>query len=220
MDVPTDSGLPAIPRDFDPLTIAWIGEFFSAPLASFLSNLRTSEVFEDNGVCVSVEAKNYFLPEGGWMSIETVLIRIRTDGALSGHFPVYFEKSSPNVVDYKVGCDAAVCALMYEPWIIEAYNTSIGAPSVLRIVGKGSAGAPLSPSGNIRGASISNTRYLNATGTSKGNVFVSAIGTGIHQIVKDESLDRYFPTPTVSLIVTSYTTFLLTSTYSTGHLFH
>jgi len=210
------TGNDSVPSNIDPSTISMTREFLSVPLAQFLSNLRTSANFPDNNMCVSVDTANVSSNEEEWMTVETVLIRILARRAPSGHFPVYFEKAGFE----KVGYDAAVCAHKYEPWIVEAYNTSIGAPSILRIVGKASAGTPLSPSGNIRGAPISNTRYLNATKKGKGNVFVSAIGTGIHQIVKDESLASYFPTPVVSFIVPSCTTFLPTSTYSTGHFFH
>jgi len=35
-----------------------------------------------------------------------------------------------------IGYDAAVCLELYEPWVLEVYNSSFGFPSSMRIVDK------------------------------------------------------------------------------------
>ena len=136
-----------------------------------------------------------------WWTVETVLIRFEVGSMPSGRFPLYLE--IPNIdiglEDLRVGYDAAVCVQKYEPWIIETYNTSIASPSSLRVVGKGNSGPPLLPSGNIQGASIANTRYLNATG--KHPAFLVAHDNSVDQIWKVNVLGNflgyYLPSATV-----------------------
>ena len=181
-----------IPSNIDPSTISSISEFLSAPLAIFVYNPHTAGQWDDNNMCIGLDYDEQDSDDQGWMAVETVLIRVNTRFARSGRFPVYSQK--PNVGE--VGFDAAVCALKYESWIVEAYNASTGSPSTLRIVEKGSGGFP---SGSIRGAPITNTRYLNGTG--KGWVFISAQGNSIYQIVNDDGPEEYYPSPTVGLIV-------------------
>jgi len=102
-----------------------------------------------------------------------------------------------------VGHDAAVCVQKYEPWIIEVYNTSTGSSFVfLGVVGKGDGSTSLSPSGDIRGAQITNARYLNATG--KDFVFTAYHRNSIYQFDDANKYgDAYycFPTPTVGPIM-------------------
>jgi len=115
--------------------------------------------------------------------------------ATNGSFPVYHG----NKFGEKVGYDAAVCVQKYEPWTIEAYNTSFAPPSILRIAEKGS-GNTLPPSGNIRGPPIANTRYLNTS--SKNHAFQVAHINGLLQLVHTNHYSlSYFPTPTVSPVV-------------------
>lgn len=134
----------------------------------------------------------------GWTTVETVLIRLNTSFTPSGRFPVYSNQSVPDAdgVESRIGYDAAVCVQKYEPWIMEAYNTSIGSPTALRIVEKGNGSIPLLPSGNIRGPPIAGTRNLNATG--KNRAFFVAHDNSVNQMVKDNGRDRrYVPSPTV-----------------------
>ena len=95
-----------------------------------------------------------------------------------------------------MGFDAAVCVKRYEPWVIEAYNTSVTSPSILRIVEKGN-GNTSSPSGNIRGPPIENTRYLNLSRNSLS--FDSALDSGIQQM-RRTNVGGYYPSATVSSI--------------------
>ena len=115
--------------------------------------------------------------------------------------------------------DAAVCLQKYEPWIIEMCKSSITHPSTLRVVGKGSDSTPLTPSGNIQGTPIANTRYLNLTG--KGTTLFRAHENAVLEMQDDN--DRhgsYAVTTAVGPVAPPHTTFLLTSTYSAGHFSH
>ena len=199
-----------VPPNIDPSTTSVIGEFLSAPLAFFVSNPRTTAKFPQDGVCVSLQYDEVTsMPDQEWMTIETVLVRINASRYTRyGRFPVKLNETLPSGFEVTIGYDAAVCALKYEPWIIEAYNTSTGPPSILRIVEKGSGSTSLSPSGKIQGDPIANTRYLNKTG--KGTVFNSARGNSVYQIVKDDGLDSYYPSPPVGLIGPPRTKLLLT----------
>jgi len=212
------------PSNIDQSTIAWIGGFLSTPLASSTSNPRATGKSLNDGAGVSLLP---VYPEATWDQewtiVETVLLRLDTDSTPSGHFPVHAVNSfsSPSPTTVRTGYDAAVCVQKYEPWITETYNTSIVSPSTLRIVEKGNGSTSLLPSGNIQGAPIENTRYLNATG--KNAVFIYAHENSIGGIIvtnNDWIAGNYRPTPIVGPTVPPRTTFLLTSTNSTGGFFH
>ena len=129
-----------------------------------------------------------------WTTVETVLIRITASLVPRGSFPVY----SNVAYGYRVGFDAAVCVQKYEPWVIEAYNTSVASPSMLRIIEKGN-GNTSSPSGSIRGPPIENTRYLHGMGNDTS--FAIAHGNGVHQMLRANFESHpYFSSPTVGFI--------------------
>jgi len=144
----------------------------------------------------------------GYTAVEMVLIRLNTSFTPSGRFPVYSEKSLPDVngTETRIGYDAAVCLQKYEPWIVETYNTSIVSPSTLRIIEKASNSSL--PSGKIQGDPITNgTRYLNTT--NKDVAFWVAHSNGINQIWKDNDRgSSYVPSPTVGPAVPPPTTLL------------
>lgn len=136
-----------------------------------------------------------------------MLIRLNTSYTPSGRFPVYSNESIPdaNGMETRIGYDVAVCVERYDPWIIEAYNTSVGSPTTLRIVEQAYGNTSL-PSGKIQGDPIQNTRYLNTTG--KNPAFYVAHDNSINQMLKDNGLDRsYVPSPTVGRVARSSVTF-------------
>ena len=204
-----------IPSNIDPSTISIVGGFLSAPLAPFTSNPCTTVSAPDNGEGVTLHSTiSEFFRGQEWTTVETVLIRYNAVFAINGSFPVYVSKIN-------TGYDAAVCVQKYEPWIVEAYNTTFASPSVLRLVEKGDGSTSQPPNGTIRGPPIAGTRYLNTT--EKSYTFNAAHGNGIHQMMKindggNEQFWRYVPTPTVGPVpcITS----LLTSTNYTGHFLH
>jgi len=159
----------------------------------------------------------------GWTTVETVLLRLDTDSTPSGHFPVHWTNtfSTPSIVKVRTGYDAAVCVQKYEPWIIETYNTSIVSPSALRVVGKGNDSTSQLPSGIIRGTRIADNRNLNATGKNPVFIYAHENSLGGIMVTNNDWIAGYYrPTPLVGLVVPRVTTFLLTSTNSTGHFFH
>lgn len=220
MDLPEQLGTPdltlldandTIPSNIDPSTISYVSESLWPPPTFFVSNSYTAVKWWDNGVAHSFHTRTILnlgsISDRGWTTVETVLIRLNTSFTPSGRFPVYSNESLPdaNGVETWIGYDAAVCVEKYEPWIIEAYNMTIGSPTALRIIDRGDGSTSLSPSGNIRGHPIANTRYLNATG--KNSAFFVAHDNSINQMVKDNGRDRpYVPSPTVGLVVPSHIT--------------
>ena len=212
-----------IPSVIDSSKISYFSGFL-IPSTTFLSNSRTAVQWANNGVAHSFHTRTILdtggISDRGWTTVETVLIRLNNSLTPSGRFPVYSNQSDANGVETRIGYDAAICVEMYEPWIIEAYNTSVGSPTILRIVEKGYGKTPL-PSGKIQGYPIQNTtRYLNTTG--KNPAFFVAHGNSVNQMVKDNGRDFYYvPSPTVGpLTVTLAQHDFLTLTFLTGGFFH
>jgi len=95
----------------------------------------------------------------GWVEVETVLIRLDERYAPNASFPVWdMEEFS------RVGYDAVVCVRMYEPWIVQIYNSGLGVPTTMNIVGK-SASTDFEMGYGKRDPHLdSYTRALNSTG--------------------------------------------------------
>ena len=188
-----------IPSVIDRSKISYLSEFL-VPSTSFVSNSRTAVKWENDGVAHSFHSRpvNTAIDDQAWTTVETVLIRLNTSFTPVGRFPVYSKKSA-NGVETKIGYDAAVCVEKYEPWIIEAYNTSVGSPTTLQIVEKGYGNTSL-PSGKIQGDQVQNTRYLNTTGKFKS--YAVAHDNSVNQMVKDNGHDApYAPSPIVGPVV-------------------
>lgn len=212
MDLPTaftmssinilDNITDAVPSNINTSTISHIGESLLVPLVFSMSNPYTTVRAPDDGRGVVIDSVDSGLNEDQeWTTVETVLIRLNADASPSSRFPVYFTKP-----DYLAGgaggltgYDVAVCVQKFEPWIIETYNASIISPSALRIIEKVNGSTTLSPSGNIQGAPIPNTGYLNTTG--KTLAFWRARYNSIG-VATDNSWNSpvryYFPSPAVS----------------------
>jgi len=194
-----------IPSNIDPSTISYAGEFLPTTPAFFVSNPHVKVGFPDNGITVSLKVLQDWSPsDQEWVAVDTTLLRVNTFYMEHTRCPVYLNKTLLSTSQFwdVIGYDAAVCVQRYEPWIVETYNTPIASPSILRIVGKGNASTPLSPSGSIQGVSITDTRYLNTTG-KEDLIYVAHQGT-INQIRKDlgEAGD-YQPPPAVGPVVLS-----------------
>ena len=104
-----------------------------------------------------------------------------------------------------LGFDAAVCVQKYEPWIIEAYNTSAGSSFALWIARGQNDSPSLSPSGIIQGPQIAGTRNINTTG--KDYAFSRVHNASVHRFW-ESGLSQYgypeksfSPTPTVGSTV-------------------
>ena len=70
--------------------------------------------------------------------MENILVRLNTTFASNGTFGIKGDYSMPdeNGTATFIGYDAAVCLELYEPWVLEVYNSSVGFPSSMRIVDK------------------------------------------------------------------------------------
>ena len=73
----------------------------------------------------------------GFITMENILVRLNTSFAPYG----VFGTKGASVPDGNgtatfIGYDAAVCLELYEPWVLEVYNSPVGFPSSMRIVDK------------------------------------------------------------------------------------
>ena len=111
--------------------------------------------------------------ENGWLGMETVLIRLNNSYAPNANFPVWSADPIEDASGFssRIGYDAAVCVEMYEPWIVQIYNSSLGVPTTMAIVGK-SASTDFEPDDGNGGLHLdSYTRALNST--DKDSAFLS-----------------------------------------------
>jgi len=224
MDLPTELTVPdfsileknlTIPSNLDTSAVSYVGEFSSPPLAFFISNTCTAAKLPNNGEGVRLHSITPKVAgDQGWTTVETAFIQLDTGYTPFGRFPGYWDRPVPNQADVKVGYDAAVCVQRYEPWIVEAYNSSTGSSFALRIVGKGDGSTSLSPGGNLQGAPITNTGYLNSTG--KGFVFSSVHNHSVSRFWESNTDQGHYytgqclPTPIVGPVLPPRTTLLLT----------
>jgi len=219
-DLPDEND--TLPSNLNLSTISYVGGLLSTPLVLFLPNPCVTVKLPDDGEGFNIRQTYTQSDDQEATSVETFILRFDTEDTPSGRFPVYLNKTLPHAdfaPGHVIGYDAAVCIQRYEPWMIEAYNTSIASPSALRIIGKGTRSTPLSPSGNIQGAPVDNTRYLNTTG--KVLAFGVAYTNSINKMVKEITRETdYLPSPTVGPPLPPRTAFLLTSTYSAGRFFY
>lgn len=209
-----------IPSNIDPSKISYLSEFLTP--STFVSNSRTAVKWVGNGVAHNFHTRTILdtgaISDQGWTTVETVAIRLNTSLTPRGRFPVYSNAPGANGVEARIGYDAAVCVERYEPWIVEAYTTSVGFPTILRLVEKGYGNTSL-PSGKIQGDPIPQTRYLNTT--RKNPAFYVAHDNGINQMLKDNGRDFFYvPSPTVGRVIPLHTTFFLTLIFLTDCFFH
>ena len=117
----------------------------------------------------------------GWLGIETVLIRLNNSYAPNANFPVWSADPIEDASGFisRIGYDAAVCVEMYEPWIVQIYNSSLGVPTTMAIVGKSASTDFETDDGNSGPHLDSYTRALNSTGKDSpyyvryaGNFFI------------------------------------------------
>jgi hypothetical protein len=73
----------------------------------------------------------------GFVTMENILVRLNTSFAPNGTFGIKGDPlADKDGVATFIGYDAAVCLELYEPWVLEVYNSSVGFPSSMRIVDK------------------------------------------------------------------------------------
>jgi len=148
--------------------LAYIGAFVLCAGISIFSTDLAPVWFEDNGMAHSFGS--YFPAVGesgnGWVGVETVLVRLNNSYAPNATFPVWSEDPIEDDFGFSshIGYDAVVCVEMCEPWIVQIYNSSLGVPTTMAIVGKSATTDFETDDGN-RGRQLdSYTRALNSTG--------------------------------------------------------
>ena len=73
----------------------------------------------------------------GFITVENILVRLNNSYAPNGTFGVEgISVPDVNGTATFIGYDAAVCLELYEPWVLEVYNSSVGFPNSMRIVDK------------------------------------------------------------------------------------
>jgi len=140
----------------------------SSCVLAFLCADLSPAGFWDNGAAHSFHSLTPIMGESGngWVGTETVLVRLNNSYAPNANFPVWSEESIEDASGFssRIGYDAVVCVEMYEPWIVQIYNSSLGVPTTMTIVDK-SASTDFETDYGKRGPHLdSYTRALNSTG--------------------------------------------------------
>ena len=144
--------------------VAYVCAFILCAGISIFSADLAPAWFLDDGMAHSFYGLPPIESESGnwWAGIETVLVRLYKRSAPNATFPVW--ATDPNSLpEMSIGYDAMVCLEMYEPWIVQIYNSSFGVPTTMAIVGK-SASTDFETDDGNRGPRLdSYTRALNST---------------------------------------------------------
>jgi len=154
--------------------------------------------FWDNGVAHSFHSLTPIKGESGngWVGTETVLVRLNNSYAPNANFPVWSADPIEDASGFssRIGYDAVVCVEMYEPWIVQIYNSSLGVPTTMAIVGKSATTDFETDYGN-RGPHLdSYTRALNSTGKDSA-YYVRYVGSILHL----NATDQFLATTTASI---------------------
>jgi len=148
--------------------VAYYGAFVLCAGISILSVDLAPVRFGDTGNAYSLQGfePTIYGSGNGWVGTDTVLIRLDDIFVPNATFPVWSAEQPVNIFGHlnHIGYDAAVCVKMYEPWIVQIYNSSLGVPKTMTIVGK-SASTDFETDDGNRGPRLNSyTRALNSTG--------------------------------------------------------
>ncbi len=122
----------------------------------------------------------------GWISIEWVLVRLNTTYSRDGTFAIYSDDYvlDENGTETRIGYDAAVCLELYEPYIVETYNSTTGVPSSTGIISQNKEITDSSDEKRtghaVTGSNVK--RQLNSTGLK--DVYVTLHGNSVNQMIK------------------------------------
>ncbi|KAK0237149.1 hypothetical protein EDD85DRAFT_599337 [Armillaria nabsnona] len=159
--------------------------------------------FTDNGVAHTFKSNPVTIGEEGlgWISIEWVLVRLNTTYSRDGTFATYSDEYvlDENGTETRIGYDAAVCLELYEPYVVETYNSTTGMPSSTGIISKNEKIVNSSPVEKRTGNAVTGSnvkRQLNSTGLK--DVYITLHGNSVNQMIKDNGRDAYYvPSPTL-----------------------
>ncbi|KAJ6567347.1 hypothetical protein DFH09DRAFT_457648 [Mycena vulgaris] len=178
----------------------------SLPSSLNANDLALAAMFYDNGVAHSFKSVPVSLGEDGkgFVSIETLLVRLNTTYTPNGTFLTHSDLPVPDVNGQNtfIGLDAAVCLELYEPWVLETYNNSIGVPTTARIVNKGNTIVDANPmqfeEKNIRPPLTDPALKRQLDSINLLPVYDVAHGNSANQVLKDNGRDAYYvPSPTL-----------------------
>lgn len=71
----------------------------------------------------------------GFVQIETLLVRLNTTYAPNGRFKAFGPRDA--FTNSSIGMDAVVCLEIFEPFVMELYNNTIGEPLSVQVDSKG-----------------------------------------------------------------------------------
>ncbi|KAJ7087271.1 hypothetical protein B0H15DRAFT_843326 [Mycena belliarum] len=174
------------------------------PIGLSANDIALAALFYDNGVAHSFKSVPMSMGEDGkgFVSIETLLVRLNTTYTPKGTFLTHTDIPMPDVngTNTFIGVDAAVCLELYEPWVVETYNNSMGVPSTTRIASKGNAIVDANPAQeiNTRPPLTDTSLKRELTSTNLLAVYDVAHGNSANQILKDNGRDAFYvPSPTL-----------------------
>jgi hypothetical protein len=104
----------------------------------------------------------------GFITIEHVLVRLNTSYTPAGKFLQTSDISIPdkNGKPSFIGYDAAVCLQLFEPWILEMYNSTTSLPHSIQLVEYGNMTQQLGPGEKRKGPPLTKpnvSRQLNSS---------------------------------------------------------
>jgi len=172
-----------LPSGVNEEEVAYIGASAMCAGISISSADIAPAGFWDNGVAHSFHSLPPTKGESGngWVGTETVLVRLNNSYAPNANFPVWSVDSIEDASGFssRIGYDAVVCVEMYEPWIVQIYNSSLGVPTTMAIVGKSATTDFETDYGNEGPRLDSYTRALNSTGKDSA-YYVRYVGSIFH----------------------------------------
>lgn len=121
----------------------------------------------------------------GYVTVELMLVRLLESYAPNGTFPQTSEETAADVynVTTHIGYDSAVCVELYEPWVLETFNTTTALPSSTRIVSKSNEATNITSNEKIDGPSLEGiTRQL--TSTNASDAYIVAHQSSVNTLVK------------------------------------
>lgn len=101
-----------------------------------------------------------------------------------------------------IGYDAAVCIELFEPWVVEVYNSTVGNPTTLRIIENGNVVRDFN-TGDVRekrmGKAVDDANVRRElTSRRIQAVYEAAHQNSVNQMIKDNGRDSwYVPSPIV-----------------------
>ncbi|KAF8919143.1 hypothetical protein CPB85DRAFT_881024 [Mucidula mucida] len=171
-----------------------------------VDDMSLSAYFYDNGVAHSM--KSWPLTMGqegfGWVSVEAVMVRLNTTYAPNGTFGTYSDEIilDVNAQETRIGYDAAVCLELFEAYILETYNSTVGLPSTVGIIGRNATvmNAPTEDGAleKKKGSSLPDGVKTQLNSTGLAGVYTVVHGNSVNQLIKDNGRDAFYvPSPTV-----------------------